>query len=326
MAIKNKLVIVGAGNVGSAVLNRAIDLHLAAEIAVIDIQQGKAAGEALDASHATPCIYSPGCQVYAAGYETCKDARLIIIAAGIGGRSLPPLPPGEAPDRLRLAGANIQVIQAVMTEIVKYTTEAVIIMITNPLDITTYYAANFFGYPQGRLLGTGTMLETLRLQRLLADHYRIDAKSVNAWMLGEHGRSAFAAWSLASVGGVPVQHLGDSFPQAQPFDPEAATQAVIHAASDVVSGKGWTNSGISMAACRVAKAVLFNERAILPVSTTLRGEYGITDVALSLPSLVAENGVEHRLAVPLSEDEVRRLRASAATLAGTLRQNHILNS
>ena len=324
MATKNKLVIVGMGHVGSAVLNHAIGFQLVSEIAVVDIDEKKAYGEALDASHSTPSTYSQNIKVYSGGYEECRDARVIIIAAGFAGRSLPPLKPGEIRDRLRLAGRNIKVIHDVMTEITKYTKEAVIIMISNPLDITTYYAANFFDYPLDRLLGTGTTLETLRFQRILADHYNIDAKNVNGLMLGEHGKSAFVAWSLTNVSGIPIEQFDEYLYPKEPLDRDGAAEAVIRAASDIVDNKGWTNYGIAMGACRIAKAVLFNERSILPVCTTLQGEYGISNVALSLPCLVTENGVERRLAIPLKQEEVIKLKQSAATLTATLEQHHIL--
>jgi L-lactate dehydrogenase len=324
MSTKNKLVIVGMGHVGAAVLNRAIAFQLVSEIAVIDIDEKKAYGEALDASHSTPCNYSQNIKVYSGGYEECRDARVIIIAAGFAGRSLPPLKPGETRDRLRLADRNIKVVHDVMTSITKYTKEAVIIMISNPLDITTYYAANFFEYPPDRLIGTGTTLETLRFQRILADHYQIDGKNVNGFMLGEHGKSAFVAWSLTSISGIPIQRFDDYYRSAKLLDRDAIAEEVIRAASDIVDNKGWTNYGIAMGACRIAKAVLFNERSILPVSTTLQGEYGISNVALSLPCLVTENGVEQRFAVPLNEEELIKLKKSAATLTDTLERHQIL--
>lgn len=318
MPVKNKLVIVGMGHVGSAVLNRIIDFHLVAEIAVIDIDQKKAYGEVLDASHATPCTYSQNIKIYPGGYEECRDARVIVIAAGFAGRSLPPLRPGETRDRLRLAGRNIRVIHEVMTEISKQTKDAVVIMISNPLDITTYYAANFFDYPADRLLGTGTMLETLRFQRVLADHYHIDAKNIHGFMLGEHGKSAFAAWSLTNISGIPAEQFDRYFPQAKPLDRDAVAAEVIRSANDIVDHKGWTNYGIAMCACRIAKAILFNERSVLPVSSTLQGEYGLAGVALSLPCLLSETGVERRFAVPLNDQELIKLEQSAATLTSAL--------
>jgi L-lactate dehydrogenase len=310
---KNKLVIVGVGHVGSAVLKCAQSMHLVSEIALIDIDEKKAHGEALDASHATPFNYSQNINIHAGTYEDCKDAKVIIIAAG------PSIMPGEALDRLTLADRNVKVMKEVMGSITKYTKDAVIIMITNPLDVMVYYAENFFGYPKNKLFGTGTTLETARLCRIVANKYRVDPKNVQGYMLGEHGNSAFPAWSLLSIAGIPAQQLDDYFAPDAPLDLEQTGRDVVNVAYEVLKSKGWTNNGISMAACRIAKAVLFNERSIFPVSTTLEGEYGIHDAALSLPCLVTEEGIEKRLNVPLHDDEIANLIKSADAVRSVLR-------
>lgn len=309
----SKLVIVGAGHVGSAVLNCALSFHLAAEIAIIDIIHEKANGEALDASHGTPFTYNTNIDVHAAGFETCKDADVIIIAAG------PSVLPGEKLDRLTLAGKNVEVMKDVMTNITRYTKEAVVIMITNPLDITTYCAAKCFGYPQDRLFGTGTTLETARLRRILANKYRVDPKNVHGYMLGEHGNSAFPAWSLVNIAGVPVDKLDAFFHPDEPLDKEKIGAEVVQVAYDVLMQKGWTNSGISMGACRLAKAVLWNERSVMPASTILQGEYGLQDVTLSLPCVIGKNGVERRIEVPLTDGEVAGLKNSANCIISVLK-------
>ena len=309
----SKLVIVGAGHVGSAVLNCALSLHLAAEIAIIDIIREKANGEALDASHGTPFPYNANIDVYASGFEACKDADVIIIAAG------PSVLPGEKLDRLTLAGRNVEVMQDVMTNITRYTKDAVVIMITNPLDITTYYAAKCFDYPKDRLFGTGTTLETARLRRILANKYCVDPKNVHGYMLGEHGNSAFPAWSLVNIAGVPVDKLDAYFHPDEPLDKEKIGAEVVHIAYDVLMQKGWTNSGIAMGACRLAKAVLWNERSVMPVSTILQGEYGLSDVTLSLPCVIGKNGVERRIKVPLADSEIAALKNSANCILNVLK-------
>lgn len=316
--MKNKLAIVGLGKVGSAVLARAIAFQLAPEIVCIDIDTKRAEGEALDASHSTPCSYSPNIKVYAGDYEEVRDARVIIIAAG------PSILPGENLDRLLLAKRNIAVIKDIMDEITRYTREATIIMITNPLDITTYLAATRFDYPAGHLFGTGTTLETLRFKRIMANRYNVDAKDVQGYMLGEHGNSAFPAWSLVNIGGIPLERLDDFFKMSEPLDREKVAQSVVQTAYDVLNFKGWTNTGIAMGACRLAMAVLLNERCILPVSMPLQGEYGLTDVALSLPGLITEKGVEQRFALDLPEDELEKLRFSANSVKTVLRANHLI--
>lgn len=309
---RSKLVIVGVGHVGSAVLNCALSFNLAAEIALIDIIQDKAHGEALDSNHATPFPYNTNIYVHAGGFEECRNADVIIIAAG------PSVLPGEKLDRLTLADRNVKVMKDVMGNITSYTKDAVIIMITNPLDITTYYAANYFDYPKGKLFGTGTSLETARFKRLLADKYRVDPKSVQGFMLGEHGNSAFAAWSLLNIGGIRADQLDLHFQPEKPLNREQLAADVVNVAYDVLMKKGWTNSGIAMAACRLAKAVLWDEHSVMPVSTTLDGEFGLRDVALSLPCIVAGNGIERRIQPPLSDDEIAKFAHSGECVKAVL--------
>lgn len=315
---KNKLAIIGLGHVGSAVLARAIACQLAPEIVCIDSDEKKAYGEALDASHSTPCTFVPGIKIYSGGFEECADASIIICAGG------PSILPGEQLDRLVLAERNIKVIGEIMTEVTRYTRDAVFIMITNPLDVTTYLAASKFDYPAGKLFGTGTTLETLRFKRILADHYNVDAKDVQGYMLGEHGNTAFPAWSTVNIGGVPLAQLDDYFEHAEPFSKEKIAAGVVQTAYDVLLAKGWTNTGIAMGACRLAKAVLFDEHCITPVSTPLQGEYGLSNVALSLPSIIGSNGVIKRLPIHLTESEMKDLHASADSIQSVLRANKLI--
>jgi len=309
----NKLAIVGVGHVGSAVLNCAVSFSLAADIAVIDIEQGKAVGEALDTSHGNPCDFGPNVYIHAGGFEECKDANVIIIAAGPSSKA------GENPDRLLLAGENVKTIRDVMISISQYTQDAVIIMITNPLDITSYCAQNLFGYPRHKVFGTGTTLETARLKRIVANKYRVSAKDVQGYVLGEHGDTAFPAWSLVNIAGIPSDRLDTYFHPDTPLDTEKIAAEVVKVAYDVFNFKGYTNSGIAVAACRIARAVFYNENAIFPVSTTLQGEYGISDVSLSLPCIINATGVKTRLEVPLTEAETAKLKMSAETLTRVLR-------
>ncbi|CUH94878.1 L-lactate dehydrogenase 2 [Propionispora sp. 2/2-37] len=313
MNTSNKLVIVGLGHVGSAVLNSALAFNLASDIALIDIDEKKAVGEALDASHGTPFTYSPSVKVYAGGYEECRDAKVIIIAAG------PSIMPGEKMDRLLLADRNVKTIKEVMASITRYTKEAVIIVITNPLDVVAYCAQNLFDYPRHKVFGTGTMLETARLRRILANRYAVDPKNVHGYMLGEHGNSAFPAWSLVRVAGIPYDRLDEYFKPDAPLDTEKLGKEVVNVAYDVLQFKGCTNSGIAIVACRLARTVLYNEGSIFPISTTLEGEYGLDHVALSLPCQVTREGVKRRLTVPLVAAEIEKLQQSAASISQVLK-------
>lgn len=314
----HKLAIIGLGHVGSAVLARAIACQLAAEIACIDIKPEVAHGEAVDAVHSLSCSLMPGMKVHAGGFEECRDADVIICDAG------PSIVPGQQMDRLILARENIAVIRQVMGEVTRYTREAVFIMITNPLDIITYVAATEFGYPPGRLFGTGTTLETMRLKAILGGHYHVDAADVQGYMLGEHGNSAFPAWSTVSIGGVPLGQLDEFYDHEGPLDLAAIGRDVVNTAYDVVQSKGWTNTGIAMGACRLAKAVFFDEHAVCPVSLPLQGEYGLENVALSLPGIIGKKGVEKRIPLHLPEAELELLKKSAESIQAVLRGNGVI--
>lgn len=306
---RNKLVVVGVGHVGSYVLSDAMKLGLFAEIAVIDIDKDVAYGEALDQEHATALTYMSNTTVRAGDYSECADADVIICAAG---PSMLKSDKDAMPDRAQLAHVNSGVIREVMTGITKYTKDAIIIMITNPLDTMLYIAENEFGYPTGRIFGTGTMLNSARLRKVIADNYNIDPKSVTGYMMGEHGHTAFPVLSRLNVQGFGEQELDRVFEGKEPLSREGIKKQVVKAAFDVLNGKGWTNAGIAQAAVTLAKAVMLDERSVYPVCTTLRGQYGYDgDVALSMPCIIGRNGVEKQLEIALDDQELKWLHQSA---------------
>lgn len=317
---RNKLVVVGVGHVGSCVLADAMKTGLFAEIGVIDILEKVAYGEALDQAQATALTYMNHVDVKSGGYEQCADADVIIVAAGPSIIPNPEDPQGQ-PDRTLLTATNSAVIREVMTGITAHTREAVIILITNPLDTMVYIAENEFGYPAGRVFGTGTMLDSARLRRLVADTCNIDPKSVNGYMMGEHGGTAFPVLSHLSVGGIVFDALEHYFEAARAIkDPERVRSLVVGAAYDVLNNKGWTNAGVAQAAITMAKAVLLDERSVYPACTTLRGQYGHDgDVALSMPCVIGRTGILKQLPVRLNAWETERLAASIAFIQATMR-------
>ena len=281
----HKLAIIGLGHVGSEVLTKAVASNIAAEIACIDIKENVAYGEALDICHSISSPINRNIKVYSGGFDTVKDADVIICDAG------PSILSGQY-ERLKLAKENVKNITE-MTEVVKYNTDAIFIMITNPLDVTTYLAATKFGWKHGRLFGTGTTLETLRFKYILSRHFGVNPQDIQGYMLGEHGNSAFPAWSTVSIGGIRLNDLHNYFPEVK-LDRELIHKQVVKTAYEVMDAKGWTNTGIASGAIRLAQAVFFDEKAVVPVSVPLTGEYGLKDVALSLPSVVGKDGVEKR--------------------------------
>ncbi|WP_411680616.1 lactate/malate family dehydrogenase [Clostridium thailandense] len=317
---KNKLVVVGVGHVGSYVLADAMKTGLFAEIGVIDILKNVAYGEALDQAQATALTYMNNVDVKSGGYEQCADADVIIIAAG---PSVIPDPdnPEDEPDRTLLTKMNCEVIREVMTGITKYTKEAIVILITNPLDTMVYIAENEFGYPVGRVFGTGTMLDSARLRKLIADTYQIDPKSVTGYMMGEHGSTAFPALSHVNVSGIPFIELNQYFQATADIQsPEVVKASIISAAYKVLNGKGWTNAGVAQAAVTMAKAVLLDEKSVYPASTTLRGQYGHDgDVALSMPCIIGREGILKQLPIKLNEWEAQKLEESISFIQATMR-------
>ena len=309
---RRKIVVIGASNVGSAVANKIADFQLATEVALIDLNEDKAWGEAKDSSHATSCVYSTNIKFHLGTYEDCRDANIIVITAG------PSIRPGETPDRLKLAGTNAKIMSSVMGEIVKYTKEAMIIMITNPLDVATYVVSTQFDYPRNLILGTGTMLETYRFRRILADKYQVDPKNINGYVLGEHGNSAFVAWSTTGCAGCALEHLDEYFHHTDKLDKQAVENELVQVAYDVINKKGFTNTGIAMAACRFIKAVLYDEHTILPCSAVMEGEYGLHDVALSIPRMICSTGIMRSFEIHLTDEELEKMHAAAKSVRSAL--------
>ncbi len=306
--IKNKLVIIGAGMVGSAVLNSVMALNLLSEIVIVDQNEQKARGEAMDASHTTSFTYSPNVRIHAGEYADCRDAQIVVVTAG------PSIKPGEAEDRLVLTKKNVKVMREVMKSISSYTKEAIIIVVTNPLDVATYVAQNEFDYPRSLIIGTGTLLDTARFRHIIAMRYGVDTKNVHGYILGEHGKTAFAAWSLVSIAGISLPRADEIFSVTEPLDQEQVIKEVREAGWEIINLKGYTNTGVAMSVSRLVKAILLNEQSIVPVSTTLSGEYGISGVALSIPCVVSNQGISRKLEFPLADSEVEEMERSADTV------------
>ncbi len=313
----HKLVILGLGHVGSAVLARAVSSRLFAEIVCVDVLKNVSHGEALDAEHATPDRDLYGVRVRSGDYADCADADVIICAALIS------IGPG-ASDRLALARHNIPEMRELMAEVTRYTRDAVMIVITNPLDVVVHVAATEFDYRPGRLFGTGTSLETLRLKRILADRYSVNAFDVQGYCLGEHGNSGFPAYSTVSIAGAGVNDLDRVFGLADQLDRAAVAERVVKVAYEVNNSKGWTNTGIATAAVSLARAALMNEKSVYPVSVPMTGEYGLRNVSLSLPAIIGAGGVEKRLLLNLPDEELALLEKSAESVKLVLRENNVI--
>ncbi|MCC3291873.1 MULTISPECIES: L-lactate dehydrogenase [unclassified Arthrobacter] len=306
-----KLGIVGAGSVGTSMAYAAIIRDTARQIAIYDIDAVRAEAEGLDLAHGTQFT---GANTVTGGGNIEDLAGADVIAITAGARQQP----GQS--RLDLAGANVRILEKLMPQLMEQAPDAVYIMVTNPADVLAVAAQKIAGLPRNRMFSSGTVLDTSRLRLLLAREAHVLMTSVHATIIGEHGDSEFPVWSNATIGPVPIREWEISGRQV--FTDEflaAATDDVVNAAYKVIEGKGATNYAIGLAGVRIIEAVLNAENAVLPVAATLDGEYGISGVALSLPSIVGHNGVYKMLEMPLDEAETGKLMASAETLQGTLK-------
>lgn len=305
--IKHKVCIIGAGMVGSATMMAILESGLIAEIVLIDQNEEKAQGEALDAFHTTSFSYVPNVYIRKGNYEDCKDSQIIVMCAG------PSVKPGQKLDRRILMKTNTEVTRSVMKEIISYTQDAIIIFVSNPVDILTYVAQNEFGYPKHKIIGTGTLLDTARMRRIIGEYFLVDTKNVHGYVLGEHGETAFMTWSLCNLGGIPIDDCSNKF-NKEPIDKEKILREVKEAGMKILLAKGYTNYGIAQSVARIVKAISLNELSILPVSTTLKGEYGIEDVAVSVPCIIGQEGIKEVLDIPLTPLEQEQLAASAESV------------
>ena len=311
MSILNtrKLAVIGCGFVGSASAFALMQSGLFSEMVLIDANRARAEGEALDISHGLP--FAKPMKIYAGDYPDLADASLIVVTAGAGQK------PGET--RLDLVKKNVAIFRSIIPSITRYNKEAILLIVANPVDILTYAAAKLSGFPENRVFGTGTVLDTARLKYLLGEHLQVDSRAVHAFILGEHGDSEIVAWSSANVSGLPLHNFCE---MRGYFDHDAAMETlaagVKNSAYEIIEKKGATYYGIAMSVRRVCEAIVRDEKSILPVSSVQHGSYGIQDVALSLPAVVGKDGVETIVPIALSDEEIAALQASAQTLKDVL--------
>lgn len=304
-----KVAVVGAGHVGATFAYALLLSGLAAEIVLVDADADRAEGEAMDISHAVPL--SRPTRVRSGTYDDCAGASIAVIAAGSGQR------PGES--RLDLAGRNAAVIGAIIPRLADVAPEAVVVVATNPVDVLTAHALGLGRFPTSRVMGSGTILDTARFRALLSEHFRVDARSVHAFVIGEHGDSEVPLWSLANIAGMRLEDFaaghGIEWSQA---DRTRIGDSTRTAAAEIIARKGATYYAVATGLVRIVEAILRDQRTVLSVSTGLDGAYGISGVALSLPTIVGRDGVEEVLHLPLDADEVLALRRSADVLRATM--------
>lgn len=309
---RGKIVIIGTGHVGSAVLSALLGANLCREIVLISLEREQALGVALDAGHTLAFSQTAGCALRVGDYEDCRDAQIIINTAG------PSIGPDEKGGRMALLETNLKVSASVMDGITRYTRDAILVNVTNPVDVLTYFCREKYDYPRERIFSTGTLLDTARFHKMLADQLTIDAKDVTGFVLGEHGDTAFIPWNTVNIAGMPFERFAGQFGLAAPIDKEQMIRAVKDSGLDIIALKGYTSSGIALAVCRAVSAILYNAHAVLPLSVIPDGEYGLKNVAMSLPCVLGERGIGRILTLPLDEDAERGMRASDEYLRSVL--------
>ena len=310
----NKISIVGTGSVGSTIAYTLTVMGMASEIVMIDINNEKALGEALDIRQGTP--FCGACSIYAGDYRDAVNSDIVILTSGIARKA------GQT--RLELAQTNVKITKTIIPEITKYATNAVYIIVSNPVDILTYTFHKFSSIPENRIIGSGTILDTARLRSRLSEYYNINQSNVHAYVFGEHGDSSFIPWSVANISNVPISECqklistpGITSPE---LDFDEIEQYVRKSGGRVIARKGATFYAVSVSVCHICKCLLSGIDTTMTVSTMMHGEYGIDDVCLSTLNMVGYNGVRGKVNVSLTDDEIAKLRHSADTLKSVISQ------
>jgi L-lactate dehydrogenase len=308
-----KIGIVGSGVVGSTAAYAMVMRGVGREIVLVDLNVKRAQAEADDIAHAVP--FAHALHVRAGEYSDLAGSRIVILTAGVAQK------PGET--RPQLLTRNASVFADVVPNVLKNAPEAVLLVASNPVDIMTHLAAKYaapFGIPSTRVIGSGTTLDTARFRALLGRHLGVDPQHVHAYVVGEHGDSEVLTWSIATVGGLPVeQYCCQRKPCRECAEHDKVDEAVRNAAYRIIEGKGATYYGIGSALARIAEVILLDQRSILTLCTPTPDVAGIQDVTVSLPRLVGGEGILDTFPMSLNGEEQTLLNRSAGIVRDSIR-------
>ena len=304
-----RIAIVGCGNVGATYAYALLLNRLSSEIVLIDANRAKAEGEAMDLNHAMPFAHPT--HIWAGDFADCAGAAITVLSAGAGQR------PGET--RLDMVARNGEIWRQIIPQIVQQNPNGILLIATNPVDVLTYAALKLSGLPAQRVIGSGTILDTARFRYLLSQHFRVDSRSVHAFIIGEHGDSEVPVWSLANIAGMKLE----DFCRVQGVELSSATRQGIYeqtrdAAYHIIERKGATYYGVAAGLIRITAAILRDQNTVFSVSTFIRDYCGISDVCLSLPAVLNREGVDRVLRLELNPEEAAGLRRSAEVLQSTI--------
>jgi len=310
----SKISVIGAGSVGATIANDLMIQGIASEIVLVDVNKKKAIGEALDIYQGAP-FCSPAI-VRVGDYEDTGGSDIVIITCGMARK------PGMT--RLDLAQTNVNILKDVSAQITKYASNAVYVIVSNPVDVLTYVFHKISGIPENQIIGSGTILDTSRLQSALAKRFHISPKNVHAHVYGEHGDSQFVAWSLAHIANNHVDVYRDNSPDKDRIhwekNYEEIEEFVKKSGGQIIENKGATFFAVAMSVCHICKCIYADAGTALTVSTMMHGEYGVDDVCLSTLALVDRSGVRGKILNALSPEETEKIQASAAKLRSVIDQ------
>ena len=303
----NKITVIGSGNVGSTIAYTLTVMGIASEIVMIDVNEEKSLGEALDIRQGVS-FCSPA-SVYAGSYDDAADSDIVVITSGMARK------PGQS--RLDLAQCNVDIIKSIADKIVPVAPNATYVIVSNPVDVLTYVFLKHTGLPEERVIGSGTVLDTARLRSRISEYYSVNQKNVHAYVLGEHGDSSFVPWSLANISNVPIEGFKNAIQTKEAY-PEFVLNDVEEymrkSGARIIQRKGATFYAVSISVCHICKCLLSGIDTTLTVSTLLNGEYGIDDVCLSLLNVVGDKGAHAKILLPLNDEEIAALQKSAKVL------------
>ena len=300
-----KVAIIGCGFVGSSSAFALMQSGIFSEMVLIDVDRNRAEGEALDISHGVP--FASPMKIYAGDYSDLGDAAMVVVTAGAAQK------PGET--RLDLVNKNVAIFKSIIPQIRESGFSGVLLIVSNPVDVLTYAAIQMSGLPEAKVIGSGTVLDTARLRYMLGEHVDVDPRDVHAYVMGEHGDYELVAWSSATVAGVPLSEFCELHGHYQHREAEARiAEDVKNSAYTIIEKKHATYYGVAMAVRRICTAVMRDEDCVLPVSSLMVGEYGLSDLCISMPTIVGRNGVVARVPVSINDDEEKELQKSAEAL------------
>lgn len=303
----SKITIIGAGSVGSTIAYTLSNDVIASEIVLIDINKKKARGEVMDIIQGT-CFRDP-ISIVSGDYEDAAGSDIVIITSGVGRK------PGQS--RLELTQTNVNIIKSITPEIVKAAPNALYIIVSNPVDIITYVFTKISGLPERQIIGSGTLLDTTRLRVALAQHFNVAQKNVHAYVFGEHGDSSFIPWSCVNISGASFSEYYNLMMHERdilPIDQNGLCEYIHNSGGMIIANKGATFYAVAVAVCRLCKVLLSAYDSILTISTMAHGEYGLEDVCLSTLTLVGPKGVQGKVPLKLTDEEIAKLHESANTL------------